>query len=338
MEFVKRMVVLSGQGKGVLKLEKIGGKVGGQLTVYPEGRNTAENVFKNGVLYIKNGEYILPPVTCGEGGYFSLKSNALKAGEQVLNERIECVFALEGKVVLCGCNQGAANSAKLFAAALAKYPNKQIANMKLEKAENEVPQNDDAKKTQNSTQDTDAKQSESTNEQLDNKAEITAENTSKSKQNDAENIKKTAKISDNAGGFDSKNSQLKANDIFKNGTVLVNDIVKYSTEYPFYEAVRLQLEELFNTYPNEEKLENAIPQSKWAHIDYDKEEYYVVGVINQEQAPKYICYGVPADKTVMPVCDINENCEWVALDEETPNLGYYMMYQDAISGETILKV
>jgi hypothetical protein len=109
----------------------------------------------------------------------------------------------------------------------------------------------------------------------------------------------------------------------------------YDADHPFYDAVREQLEELFAIHPSESKLAASIPESRFAHIRYGTKDYYVVGVINEQDKPRYICYGVPATKSSITKRDLSENCEFLATDTASPNNGYYMMFQDAITGETL---
>ena len=58
----------------------------------------------------------------------------------------------------------------------------------------------------------------------------------------------------------------------------------------FYYAVKPQIDELFVRYPEEKILNDAVASSKWAHVQTG-EDYYVVGVLFNDDEPSFICYG-----------------------------------------------
>lgn len=105
----------------------------------------------------------------------------------------------------------------------------------------------------------------------------------------------------------------------------------------FFDEVKQQINELFESYPEEDFLKQIIPNSKWVRVDYEgKGEYYVVGLIYEEGDLKYICYGVPGLYQAKPPVELEGIAQWLPLDTEKPeDYGYWISYQDANSGENI---
>lgn len=103
----------------------------------------------------------------------------------------------------------------------------------------------------------------------------------------------------------------------------------------FLGAISASLEELFSLYPAEERLAGVVPFSKWVRVPVES-GYYVVGVISdQEGAARYLAYGVPDKDNASPP-DAYPACRgWLPLEED--GAGYWMMYQDAITGEIVKK-
>ncbi len=110
------------------------------------------------------------------------------------------------------------------------------------------------------------------------------------------------------------------------------------TEHKFYNMIASQLNELFDKYPREENLENLVENSKWVRIKYDdNDKFYVVGLIYFDNDVKYICYGVPGDYTSEPPRELREYSQWLPTDTMQPyTKGFWVMYQDADSGENII--
>lgn len=103
----------------------------------------------------------------------------------------------------------------------------------------------------------------------------------------------------------------------------------------FYSRVAPQIEELFNTYPTDHELEELVIGSRWVRIDYDNENYYVVGIISDDDMPQFICYGAPSEGRDNAGNNFG-NCEWLPLDRSRPlEKGYWVLYQSAIDGEML---
>lgn len=103
----------------------------------------------------------------------------------------------------------------------------------------------------------------------------------------------------------------------------------------FYELIKPQLEQLFADYGHEENLENIIPNSKWVKVDFDGDgKEYVVGKIFEDDNLKYICYGVPGEFSTTPPEKLVKYSQWLPLDS-SGEVGYWIMYQDAYTGEAL---
>lgn len=108
-------------------------------------------------------------------------------------------------------------------------------------------------------------------------------------------------------------------------------------EMDFYKEIKEQLDILFDRYPEETFLNEVIPNSKWIKVDYDDSgEYYVIGLIYENDCIKYISYGVPGQYSVEPPRELSGVAQWLPLDPNKPDdLGYWLSYQDAKNGEAV---
>lgn len=108
-------------------------------------------------------------------------------------------------------------------------------------------------------------------------------------------------------------------------------------EPTFYDEIKEQIQDLFGKYPEEDILKDIIPNSKWVKIDYEeKGEYYVVGMLYENDKIKYVCYGVPSMFEAGPPDDLKGFSQWLPLDGEKPEgFGYWITYQDAETGENV---
>lgn len=106
---------------------------------------------------------------------------------------------------------------------------------------------------------------------------------------------------------------------------------------PFFELISDQVEELFSKYPTERYLESVIDNSKWVKIDFENNgKYYVLGLIYENSNVKYVCYGVPGKFGNNPPKEIEDYNQWVPFDfNNSSGDGYWIMYQDALTGESI---
>ncbi len=109
------------------------------------------------------------------------------------------------------------------------------------------------------------------------------------------------------------------------------------TEKTFFEQIKPQIDELFLKNSREEYLQNLIPNSKWVKVDYDSQgDYYILGLIYEEESLVYVVYGVPGVYSSLPPKEIAGKPVWFPLDNENPeSFGYWLSYQDANTGESI---
>jgi hypothetical protein len=101
----------------------------------------------------------------------------------------------------------------------------------------------------------------------------------------------------------------------------------------FFERNSDEIDKLFEG-EREKTLENLLPNSKWAKIAFDGSgKYYVVGLLGKE----YLCYGVPSAYSSQPPEELAGYCWWLPILPEKPKeKGYWIMYQNLASGETIV--
>ena len=110
-----------------------------------------------------------------------------------------------------------------------------------------------------------------------------------------------------------------------------------NSDKQFYNMIADQLQELFDRYPPEENLNKLIDESYWVKINTETvNKYYVVGIIKKDKDIKYICYGVPGTYNQEPPIEMKDYSQWLPTDISDPyNNGYWVMYQDAETGENI---
>ena len=117
---------------------------------------------------------------------------------------------------------------------------------------------------------------------------------------------------------------------------LIEKVEKFE-EMNFYKEIKEQLDIFFDRYPEETFLNEVIPNSKWIKVDYDDSgEYYVIGLIYEGQAIKFISYGVPGQFDIAPPSELSGSAQWLPLDpNKAEDLGYWLTYQDAKNGESV---
>ena len=78
------------------------------------------------------------------------------------------------------------------------------------------------------------------------------------------------------------------------------------------------------------------PDSVFVKVPYSKEKFYVVGLVKELGVEKYICYGVPSTYSAEPPKALKGYASFIPLS--LFNLhgdGFWIMFQDAISGKCI---
>lgn len=112
------------------------------------------------------------------------------------------------------------------------------------------------------------------------------------------------------------------------------------TAHTFYDEMKGQIDVLFKNNPSEEYLEKLLPNSKWVKVSLEEsEDYYVLGLIYEDERLLYICYGVPGVYQKEAPRELSGYPTWFPLDEDNPQgFGYWLTYQDADSGESVKAV
>ncbi len=110
-----------------------------------------------------------------------------------------------------------------------------------------------------------------------------------------------------------------------------------SSEFKFYDELKPQIDKLFSKYPTEDYLEKLLPNTKWVKVNLDdSDNYFVLGLIYEQENLKYICYGVPGVFSKNPPRELSGFPIWFPLEESKPQgFGYWLSYQDADSGESV---
>ena len=105
----------------------------------------------------------------------------------------------------------------------------------------------------------------------------------------------------------------------------------------FYSSISDDIDKLFSSHNEEEFLCQIIPFSKWVKIENDENDnYYVLGLIYENDQVKYICYGVPGVYSNNPPHELKGVAEWLPLDStKETEYGYWITYQDAQTGENV---
>lgn len=113
-----------------------------------------------------------------------------------------------------------------------------------------------------------------------------------------------------------------------------NESSSGSFKTQFYKRVQPEVDGILNAYPRESGLESIIENSKWVKIDYGEGKYYLFGVLYNEGVPKYFAYGVPAENGEEPPESLAPLATFTPRAENSDK-GYWIMYQSALTGESI---
>ena len=112
----------------------------------------------------------------------------------------------------------------------------------------------------------------------------------------------------------------------------------FSQEMPYYSTAKKELDDLFSKFPPDDSLLRYFPDSKWVKINYSPEKYYLVGLVKENDTPKYICYGVPDKYSDKAPDALDGFCSFIPLSLfDLKGDGYWMIFQDAITGNCIKK-
>lgn len=104
-------------------------------------------------------------------------------------------------------------------------------------------------------------------------------------------------------------------------------------ENNFYIKQKNKFDEIFTIYPVNKELEEHIDDSKWVTVNYDGEDYYVVGLLTSNNTVTHIVYGVPGLSGIYPPPETLEISDWLPTPtRENPKKGYWLIFQDAMTG------
>lgn len=107
----------------------------------------------------------------------------------------------------------------------------------------------------------------------------------------------------------------------------------------FFDEMKPHIDKLFKDNPNDEYLEKILPNSKFVRVQLDDDNYYVLGLIYDDDQIAYICYGVPGFYQNTPPRELSGYPIWVPIDKDKEkDFGYWLSYQDAQSGESVKAV
>lgn len=108
----------------------------------------------------------------------------------------------------------------------------------------------------------------------------------------------------------------------------------------FFSQIKTQVDSLFEKSNHEEFLEEIIPNSKFVKVEYEESgDYYILGLIYEEDSLKYVVYGVPGVYQKNPPKEISGYPVWLPLDKDrNESFGYWLSYQDADTGESVKAV
>ena len=117
-----------------------------------------------------------------------------------------------------------------------------------------------------------------------------------------------------------------------NKTNLENTTLQ-SKENTFFEQISPSLNALLENNEEDLTLQELIENSKFAKIYYeDSQEFYSVGLIYEDGQEKYICFALPCTAGNPPPNNLAKYSQYLPVDD---NLGYYLMYQNADTGENV---
>lgn len=102
----------------------------------------------------------------------------------------------------------------------------------------------------------------------------------------------------------------------------------------YYQKIKGHLDQIFKDFPPHAGLCEMVHKSRWANVT-DGKKGYVVGVIEEGGEPELICYGIPGSFSDRPD-GLGTGATFIptspfALKGE----GYWVMYQDAVTGKTL---
>ena len=97
----------------------------------------------------------------------------------------------------------------------------------------------------------------------------------------------------------------------------------------YYNSVREKLDEAFARFPKDDGLSKVFPQSEWVKTESGAR----IGVIYHDGRPRYLCVAV--EKKGDAPKELGDKAVFVPKDAFTKDEGYYVVFQDADTGEMV---
>ena len=324
----KKLIVLSGDTTGYVKIERLSDKCIAKAKI---------NGAKDALIGIFEGDRL---------AYLGDCDSVANIEGVDMDATLTAVALSEGRIIAKGSvNGNALGQAHILREInnrVSKYDNSQKVDtypQKSQQRQSNVEQNSDAIRAQEQVQNDELKRKINRQEKIheephriEERKEAREEKeecdeTSTSEQEVVEEVQPTMQSSE--GKFEQEQwaKDDTSNDVSEN----TGEENKPSTD--FYNSIKDELDKLFDTYQADEELESLIENSRWVRVPTGEEGYYVTGIIYYDGVPQIICYGVPdKDNSNPPPC--NSTCrQWLPIVED--GRGYWMMYQSAIDGEFV---
>ncbi len=107
----------------------------------------------------------------------------------------------------------------------------------------------------------------------------------------------------------------------------------------FFEMVKPQVDALFSKSEHFSKLEEEMENTEWVKVPYISEtsDHYIIGKIFENNNVAFLCYGIPSESRDEKAPEnLSKYCQWLPLDFNAQDgRGYWVMYQDAKTGENV---
>ena len=108
----------------------------------------------------------------------------------------------------------------------------------------------------------------------------------------------------------------------------------------FLDMIKQQLDALFSQNEHFKELEDALTGTEWVKVSADEEgfDHYILGKLYDGDVVTHIAYGTFAENQKQsPPQGLEKYCQFLPLNPQDENsAGYYVMYQDAITGENVI--
>ena len=315
MVILKKIVIMTEHNKsncsGIVKFENFAGRTSCFVRIL--------GLKGNAIICIKCGEDIMYLGNLFDGEH---KFNALYD----LNRLIQIVVVADGSVVCMGSNRGRFSPSVLMSDIHRYYARmaKTVESNKVETApQNTVEQRPIQERTR--------QESKRNNAQSDNAYDMDLNAVAEVEEEKSETAVEKVEEKNTENKIEKETVLPKEENVEK----LKQDkkVSQTKPTEPFYKKIEKNLNELFEAHEKDEELSLLIPDSKWARVPIEGDGYYVVGLIENDGVPNIICYGVPDKDSSNPPQNSSDCRQWMEI--EKGGRGYWMMYQSAISGETL---